>query len=83
MLYWPLIRISETSKGAQRPYELCTRALDSNFPEALVALGRVRMESKRYDEAIQLLQRAIQHTLESKRYRCACIYNSGRAAATR
>jgi tetratricopeptide (TPR) repeat protein len=57
-------------------------ALDSNFPEALVALGRVRMESKRYEEAIQLLQRAIQlrPKMESAHYSLMLAYrNSGRA----
>ena len=57
-------------------------ALDSNFPEALVALGRVRMESKRYDEAIQLLRRAIQlrPKMESAHYSLMLAYrNSGRA----
>lgn len=57
-------------------------ALDSNFPEALVALARIRMETKRYDEAIQLLQRAIQlrPKMESAHYSLMLAYrNSGRA----
>ena len=35
-------------------------ALSSDFPEALVALGKIRASAKRYDDAIRLLQRAVQ-----------------------
>jgi tetratricopeptide (TPR) repeat protein len=40
--------------------------LDPNFPEALVALGKLRLEEKKYDEAIGLLQRAVKLTPESE-----------------
>ncbi len=60
--------------------------LDSNFPEALVALARIRMETKRYDEAITLLQRAIQLRpgMESAHYSLMLAYrNAGRAEDAR
>lgn len=61
-------------------------ALDSNFPEALVALARIRLQSRRYDEAIQLLQRAIQlrPKMESAHYSLMLAYrNAGRAEDAR
>lgn len=57
-------------------------ALDSNFAEALVGLARVRLQARRYDEAIQLLRRAIQlrPRMESAHYSLMLAYrNSGHA----
>jgi tetratricopeptide (TPR) repeat protein len=75
----------QKTSGAGLHFEKAA-ALDSNFPEALVALGRVRMESKSYDEAIQLLLRAVQlrPKMESAHYSLMLAYrNSGRAEEAR
>ena len=35
-------------------------ALSPQFPEALLALGKVRSDQKRHEESIELLQRAVE-----------------------
>lgn len=60
--------------------------LDANFPEALVALARIRIEARRYDNAIQLLQRAVQlrPKMESAHYSLMLAYrNAGRTGDAR
>jgi tetratricopeptide (TPR) repeat protein len=55
--------------------------LDPEFPEALIALGRARLAAKRHDEAITLLEKAVQLTpqSESAHYALMLAYrNAGR-----
>lgn len=61
-------------------------ALDANFPEALVALARLRLEARQNDQAIELLQRAVQlrPKMESAHYSLMLAYrNAGRAEDAR
>ncbi len=69
-----------------RPAEAATRferalALNSEFPEALIALGKSRIDTGRYLEAIELLQRAV-HLVprsEAARYNLMIAYrNAGK-----
>ena len=57
--------------------------LRPDFPEALVAVAKIRSDSKRYDDAIQLLERAVklQPRGEIAHYNLMMAYrNAGRAA---
>jgi tetratricopeptide (TPR) repeat protein len=57
-------------------------ALDASFLEAMIALGKLRGEEKRYSEAIALLERAVAQTPQSEaaRYNLMMVYrNAGRA----
>src|SRR5581483_4262828 len=51
-------QIQNRQDGARRHFERAA-ALSPDFPEALVALGRVHLQEKRYQEAIPLLERAV------------------------
>lgn len=56
-------------------------AIDGKFVEAMIALGRIRLSEKRNDEAIQLLERAVQQmpNSEAARYSLMMAYrNAGR-----
>jgi tetratricopeptide (TPR) repeat protein len=57
-------------------------ALDGSFTEALIALGKLRVDEKRYAEAIGLLERAVAQApaSEAARYSLMLAYrNAGRA----
>jgi len=60
--------------------------LDPNFPEALVALGKLRLDDKKYDDAIGLLERAVKLTPQSEpaHYNLMMAYrNAGKMAEAR
>lgn len=64
-------KVSEAGPHLEKAVSLSTR-----FPEALVALGKVRQASKDYDEAIKLLQHAIQiaPSMEAAHYTLMMVY---------
>ena len=60
--------------------------LTPDFPEALVSLGKLRLEEKRNEEAIELLQRAVKLTprSEAAHYNLMIAYrNAGNMAEAR
>jgi tetratricopeptide (TPR) repeat protein len=74
-------KVSQASAGFERAI-----ALDSNFAEPLVALGKLRMEQKNDAEAISLLLRAVRIApgSESARYSLMMAYrNAGRMEEAR
>src|SRR5581483_3791934 len=58
-------QIQNRQDGARRHFERAA-ALSPDFPEALVALGRVHLQEKRYQEAIRLLERAVKLQSENE-----------------
>jgi tetratricopeptide (TPR) repeat protein len=80
-------QIGQILIAQQRPAEAALRyqralALDASFLEAMIALGKLRGDEKRYSEAIALLERAVMQTPQSEaaRYNLMMVYrNAGRA----
>lgn len=67
---------------ANAHYELAAK-LRPDFTEALIAVAKIRSEAKRYDDAVQLLERAVklQPRGEIARYNLMMAYrNAGRSA---
>ena len=54
------ILVAEQKPAEAGPHYEKAVALNQKFPEALVALGKLRASTKQYDDAIRLLQRAIE-----------------------
>src|SRR5205823_5161946 len=80
------IMLAEQNSGGAATHFEKASTLDPNFPEALVALGKISLDAKRYDDAIQLLQRAIQlrPKMESAHYSLMLAYrNAGRVEDAR
>ena len=67
---------------AAKHFEKATE-LRPDFPEALIAVAKLRSDAKAYDQAVQLLERAVklQPRAEAARYSLMIAYrNAGRAA---
>jgi tetratricopeptide (TPR) repeat protein len=81
-------QVAQVLLAEQEPLEAAAslaRALEitPNFPEALVALGKLRLEEKKYGEAAGLLQRAVRLAPQSEaaHYNLMMAYrNSGKMA---
>lgn len=77
------ILAAEQKKAAAAPHFERAVELRPDFPEALIAVAKLRMEARRYPEAIALLQRAVklQPRNETAHYNLMMAYrNAGRAA---
>ena len=71
--------------GADAHFEKAI-SLNPDFPEALAALGRLRLDAKRYGDAIRLLEQAVKQrpAMESAHYSLMLAYrNAGRAEDAR
>lgn len=81
-------QVAEVLLAQHKPADAAGRleralSIDSNFTEALVALGKLRLEDRKYDDAIGLLQRAVKLAPESEsaHYSLMMAYrNAGRTA---
>src|SRR6185437_5745047 len=70
----------QDATGAASHFEKAI-SLSPNFPEALAALGRSRLDAKRYKDAIHLLEQAVKQrpAMESAHYNLMLAYrNAGR-----
>ena len=77
------ILAAEQKKAEAAPHFERAAELRPDFPEALIAVAKLRMEARRYPEAIALLQRAVklQPRNETAHYNLMMAYrNAGRAA---
>jgi tetratricopeptide (TPR) repeat protein len=75
-----LLAAQQNSAEAQAHYQKAV-GINPNFPEALVALGKIELEQKHYDDAIRLFQRAAdaQPAMEAPHYNLMLAYrNAGR-----
>jgi tetratricopeptide (TPR) repeat protein len=81
--HYQIAQILEAQQKSEEAVPRLERAveLDPEFPEALIALGRTRLNAKRHDEAIALLEKAVQLApqSESAHYAMMLAYrNAGR-----
>jgi tetratricopeptide (TPR) repeat protein len=84
-------QLAQVLLAQHKPTEAANRLaraleLDANFAEALVALGKLRLEEKKYSEAIGLLERAVKVTPQSEpaHYNLMMAYrDSGKMAEAR
>jgi len=84
-------QVAQVLLAQQKPQEAATRLaraleLNPDFAEALVALGKLRVDEKKNDEAIGLLQRAVKLTPrnEAAHYNLMMAYrNAGKMADAR
>lgn len=75
-----ILQVQQKPAEAQRRYERAL-ALQPQFPEALLALGKLHAEARRWEQAIPLLERAVDALpkSESARYGLMMAYrNAGR-----
>ncbi len=77
------ILIAEEKSSDAAPHLERALALRADFPEAIVAVAKLRMDAKRYPDAIALLERAVklQPRNETTHYNLMMAYrNAGRSA---
>lgn len=75
--------LNRSEREAAEAHVALALQLDPQFVEAAIAMGKMRMEQKRYTEAVELLERAVKLNAKSEtaHYNLMLAYrNAGRAA---